>query len=103
MRPVFPEDAAAEIIPLSRQTAALNGDQGSTDVIDHQCGRNGRGYQPDRLLPGHDPAGTPHLLACATGWALDGMDFMIYPLVIGTIIKLWNVDAWAPPASRPAP
>jgi MFS family permease len=31
--------------------------------------------------------------ACATGWALDGMDFMIYPLVIGTIIKLWSVDA----------
>jgi len=30
--------------------------------------------------------------SCATGWALDGMDFMIYPLVIGTIIKLWNVD-----------
>jgi MFS family permease len=30
--------------------------------------------------------------ACATGWALDGMDFMIYPLVIGTIIQLWNVD-----------
>jgi hypothetical protein len=31
--------------------------------------------------------------ACATGWALDGMDFMIYPLVIGTIITLWKVDA----------
>jgi MFS family permease len=31
--------------------------------------------------------------ACATGWTLDGMDFMIYPLVIGTIIKLWGVDA----------
>src|ERR1700751_5139419 len=31
--------------------------------------------------------------ACAGGWALDGMDFMIYPLVIGTIITLWNVDA----------
>ena len=31
--------------------------------------------------------------ACATGWALDGMDFMIYPLVIGTIIRIWNVDA----------
>ena len=30
--------------------------------------------------------------ACASGWTLDGMDFMIYPLVIGTIIKLWNVD-----------
>jgi MFS family permease len=31
--------------------------------------------------------------ACASGWALDGMDFMIYPLVIGTIITLWKVDA----------
>ena len=30
--------------------------------------------------------------ACASGWALDGMDFMIYPLVIGTIIMLWKVD-----------
>ncbi|TXM68722.1 MFS transporter [Methylobacterium sp. WL120] len=30
--------------------------------------------------------------ACAAGWALDGMDFMIYPLVIGTIISLWKVD-----------
>lgn len=30
---------------------------------------------------------------CAAGWALDGLDFTIYPLVIGTIIKLWNVDA----------
>jgi len=31
--------------------------------------------------------------ACATGWALDGMDFMIYPLVIGTIATLWKVEA----------
>lgn len=31
--------------------------------------------------------------ACATGWALDGMDFMIYPLVVGTIITMWHVDA----------
>lgn len=29
---------------------------------------------------------------CFIGWALDGMDFMIYPLVIGTIITLWQVD-----------
>lgn len=29
--------------------------------------------------------------ACAAGWALDGMDFMIYPLVVGTIIKQWGV------------
>jgi MFS family permease len=33
--------------------------------------------------------------ACAAGWALDGMDFQIYPLVIGTIIALWKVDAGA--------
>src|ERR1700745_2627373 len=31
--------------------------------------------------------------ACAAGWALDGMDFMMYPLVIGTIITMWKVDA----------
>jgi len=30
--------------------------------------------------------------ACASGWALDGMDFLIYPLVIGTIIAMWKVD-----------
>jgi MFS family permease len=30
--------------------------------------------------------------ACFAGWSLDGMDFMIYPLVIGTIITLWKVD-----------
>jgi MFS family permease len=29
--------------------------------------------------------------ACFAGWVLDGMDFMIYPLVIGTLIALWNV------------
>ena len=33
--------------------------------------------------------------ACATGWALDGMDFMIYPLVIGTIISIWQVERGA--------
>ncbi|MGI4802843.1 MAG: MFS transporter, partial [Janthinobacterium lividum] len=30
--------------------------------------------------------------ACFAGWVLDGMDFMIYPLVIGAIIALWQVD-----------
>jgi MFS family permease len=30
--------------------------------------------------------------ACFWGWLLDGMDFMIYPLVIGTIITLWQID-----------
>src|SRR5204863_281771 len=30
--------------------------------------------------------------ACFGGWTLDGMDFLIYPLVITTIISLWQVD-----------
>jgi MFS family permease len=29
--------------------------------------------------------------ACFGGWVVDGIDFMIYPLVIGTIISQWNV------------
>jgi len=31
--------------------------------------------------------------ACFGGWTLDGMDFMIYTLVIGSITALWKVDA----------
>ncbi|MHC5306104.1 MFS transporter [Bartonella sp. LJL80] len=31
--------------------------------------------------------------ACAAGWALDGLDVMIYPLVIGTIIAMWQIEA----------
>lgn len=29
---------------------------------------------------------------CSAGWTLDGMDFMLYPLVIGTLIGIWQVD-----------
>ena len=32
---------------------------------------------------------------CWTGWALDGLDFMIYPLVAGTIITTWQVSPGA--------
>jgi MFS family permease len=31
--------------------------------------------------------------ACAGGWGIDATDFMVYPLVIGTLIKLWSVGA----------
>src|ERR1700721_180928 len=41
--------------------------------------------------------------ACASGWALDGMDFMIYPLVIGTIIAMWKVDAGYAGLAGPVP
>jgi MFS family permease len=32
------------------------------------------------------------MLACALGYALDGLDFTIYTLVLSTVIALWNVD-----------
>jgi MFS family permease len=32
---------------------------------------------------------------CSVGWILDGMDFMIYPLVIGTIMNIWHVSSSA--------
>jgi len=31
--------------------------------------------------------------SCFGGWTLDGMDFMIYTLIIGSITALWKVDA----------
>ncbi|MES2537819.1 MAG: MFS transporter [Pseudomonadota bacterium] len=31
--------------------------------------------------------------ACSSGFALDAMDFMIFPLIIGTLISLWHIDA----------
>jgi MFS family permease len=32
------------------------------------------------------------MLACALGYALDGLDFTIYTLVLGSVIALWHVD-----------
>lgn len=29
---------------------------------------------------------------CWSGWTLDGMDFMLYPLVIGTVMAVWSVN-----------
>ena len=29
---------------------------------------------------------------CFAGWSLDGMDFMMYPLVLGTLIGLWGIE-----------
>jgi hypothetical protein len=30
--------------------------------------------------------------ACASGWTLDGMDFMLFPLVIATLVTVWGMD-----------
>ena len=32
------------------------------------------------------------MMACALGYALDGLDFTIYTLVLGTVIAIWHVD-----------
>jgi len=29
---------------------------------------------------------------CFTGWSLDGMDFMIFPLVLGTLMAVWDIE-----------
>ena len=39
------------------------------------------------------PAERKAFWACAGGWGFDGLDFTIYPLVIGTIMTLWGVPA----------
>jgi MFS family permease len=38
-----------------------------------------------------DPMERRTFWACFGGWVLDGLDFMLYPLVIGTIIAQWQV------------
>ena len=30
--------------------------------------------------------------ACTAGWTLDGMDFMLFPLVIGTLVSVLHSD-----------
>jgi MFS family permease len=35
------------------------------------------------------------LFACAVGFGLDGLDFTIFTLVLGTVISLWHVDRGA--------
>lgn len=40
-----------------------------------------------------DAKGRRTFWACSGGFALDAMDFMIFPLVIGTLIALWQMDA----------
>jgi MFS family permease len=32
------------------------------------------------------------MFACAAGYGLDGLDFMVYTLVLGTVISLWHVE-----------
>ncbi len=58
--------------------------------------RNGPEPIPDTSLTAFyrdmNPPERRTFWACFYGWAMDGMDFMIYPLVIGTIIAMWQVD-----------
>ena len=39
-----------------------------------------------------DRKGRRAFWACTGGFAMDAMDFMIFPLVIGTLIAVWNID-----------
>ncbi len=39
-----------------------------------------------------DRKGRRTFWACTAGWTLDGMDFMLFPLVIGTLVATWGMD-----------
>ncbi len=38
------------------------------------------------------PAQKKTFAACFAGWALDGFDFQLYPLIIPSLIALWHID-----------
>jgi len=40
-----------------------------------------------------DAKGRRTFWACTGGFAMDAMDFMIFPLIIGTLIAIWHIDA----------
>src|SRR5882672_7452755 len=40
-----------------------------------------------------DAKGRRTFWACTGGFAMDAMDFMIFPLIIGTLIAVWKIDA----------
>ena len=40
-----------------------------------------------------DTKGRRTFWACTGGFAMDAMDFMVFPLVIGTLIAVWHTDA----------
>ena len=61
--------------------------QGTTDVRELPVDSGLTAFYRDMTVPERRT-----FWACAAGWVLDGMDFMIYPLVIGSIIALWQVD-----------
>ncbi len=45
-----------------------------------------------RVLQTRDAPGRLTFWACADGWTLDGMEFIIFPLVIGTLMSAWGMD-----------
>ncbi len=40
-----------------------------------------------------DGKGRRMFWACTGGFAMDAMDFMVFPLLIGTLIAVWHIDA----------
>lgn len=44
------------------------------------------------FLRGMDSAERRTFWACVSGYALDGLDFMVFTLVLGTVIAHWHVD-----------
>jgi len=67
-----------------------------TTVADAGLATIGEEEIDDTSLPaffrGMEPVERRTFWACALGYALDGLDFTIYTLVLGTVISYWQVD-----------
>jgi MFS family permease len=70
-----------------------------TTVADAGLATIGEEQIDDTSLPaffrGMEPVERRTFWACALGYALDGLDFTIYTLVLGTVISFWHVERGA--------
>jgi MFS family permease len=72
--------SSLERAQLDSPSASTNGVSGSTNGV----------FDFYRAM---DSKGRRTFWACTSGFAMDAMDFMIFPLIIGTLIALWHIDA----------
>ncbi|MGH7649853.1 MAG: MFS transporter [Gemmatimonadaceae bacterium] len=60
------------------------------DRLPNDADSNGRGLAS--FYRDMTPVERRTMFACAAGYGLDGLDFMVYTLVLGTVISLWHVE-----------
>ena len=76
-------------------TDATESLESSPEIVDVDAGGVVGDTSLAALFREMEPAERRTYWACATGYALDGFDFMVYTLVLGTVIAYWSVDRGA--------